>query len=261
MHLGQKKLGLVWPKKRRDLLFLLLMGALTYCYSPLLQITGLSYSNVRENALIVAIEPILTVFLAYLLFRERVEFFEFIGLLLALVGFNLLSGFSLETRAFHLSEHFTGNLLILFSLLGEASFTVFGSQLARRYRPSAIFGTSLLLGWVFLTLSMCFLEKSVLQFSYWSSFLGQFSWKSLCALLWLGPLGTAGGYLYALQALSQASVVSVTLLLFVQPIGGVLLGSIFYKEQLNSEQLWGSFLIGVALLFSVVVRLKKRPND
>ena len=261
MHLKHKKSMFLWPKPKRDLFFLILMGALTYCYSPLLQITGLSYSKVSENALIVAIEPILTVFLAYLLFRERVESFEVLGFVLAMIGFGLLSGLSSEMLSFGVSGHLFGNFLILFSLLGEASFSVLGSQLARRYSPLSLFGTSLFLGIAFLTLSLGLFEKGVFQGSFWGSLLHQFSWRSFFALMWLGPFGTAGGYLYALQALSRASVVSVTLLLFVQPIGGVFLGAVFFQEKLNSDQLWGSAMIGLALLFSVVMRLKKRPND
>jgi len=252
---GKSKV-LFLPSSKKDLFFMILMGALTYCYSPLLQVIGLKESRVSENSLIIAIEPILTVFLAFALFQERLKKSEILGLLLSVVGFALLSGLKDELQSQRVSAHFIGNILIFCSLLGEASFSVLGSQLARRYSPQAIFGTTLFLGLVFLTVSLALIEKEVYRFEYWISFLNRFSSRSFLALLWLGPLGTTGGYLYALRALSQVSVVSVTLLLFVQPLVGVLLGHLFYRESLSEVQVLGSFLMMLSLTLSIGVGFK-----
>ena len=252
---------LFFPKQTKERLWIVLMGLLTYCYSPLLQITGLKASQVSENALMIAIEPILTVVLALVLFQEKVKFLEFIGLMLSLLGFVLLSDLIHEMQTQSFSPHLMGNVLILCSLLGEASFSVFGSQLSRKYSSVVIFGTSLALGLGFLTVYLSWMEKEVFQVFYWSALFEKFSVRSFIALLWLGPLGTAGGYLYALKALSQASVSSVALLLFVQPLVGALLGSIFYGERFSEAQWMGGCLMILSLGLSVGVSLENRASE
>jgi drug/metabolite transporter (DMT)-like permease len=67
--------------------------------------------------------------------------------------------------------------------------------------------------------------------------------KSALALLWLGPLGTTAAYLFWIYVLARASVSSMTLTLFVQPVMGAFFGYLFLKEQLTALQLSGGALI------------------
>src|SRR4051812_42701147 len=57
--------GRVW-------LNLALAGLLSFCAGPVLQFSGLKISRALDNALIIAIEPLITVLMAWVLLGERI---------------------------------------------------------------------------------------------------------------------------------------------------------------------------------------------
>ena len=54
----------------RDIAFIAVLGLLAFCFSPLLQLTGLHDSRATDNALIIAMEPLITVGAAWLFLRQ-----------------------------------------------------------------------------------------------------------------------------------------------------------------------------------------------
>lgn len=217
---------------RRDWLLISAMSFFTFCYSPLLQMLGLSFSRATDNALIIAIEPLMTVFLAWILLRERLFSQQIFAFLISIVGFFLLSGTS--------PQQATGNILILISLLGEASYSIFGKKLMVRFSPVSIFGTILTLGFFILTLFV-FVLTGPPPFQI-------FTLNHLWMSLYLGALGTTASYLYWMIALREAPVASLAITLFIQPVFGALWGLLFLNEHLNWIQNFGAFLILIAIL-------------
>jgi drug/metabolite transporter (DMT)-like permease len=84
------------------------------------------------------------------------------------------------------------------------------------------------------------------------------TWKSLFALLWMGPIGTAGAYLYFMYALVDLPVMSVTLFLFLQPLAGSIWGYFLLGDRLTPLQNFGSSLILMAVVLPNALQLKKR---
>lgn len=228
----------------RDLLWLLLLAFLTFCYSPLLQITGLAASRAVDNALIVAMEPLMTVFLAAIVLREQLRWDQSLAFAVSLIGFFLLSGMSWERLLTSWDGHLLGNFVILLSLLGEASYSVLGRKLLGRYQAHSIFGSALLFGVGFLTLAL-FLQSGLPSFDpradHWNA-------RTLLGALWLGPLGTTATYLYWMIALTRAPVASLALTLFIQPVMGAVWGVLFLDERLNALQAVGGSLILAAVV-------------
>jgi len=241
------------PKNFSDGLQVMTLGLATFCFSPLMQISGLSHSLATENSVIVAIEPLLTALFAWLLLREKVTLVDLVGFTLALLGFSFLTRLSFSQMIMG-QGHFSGNLLILFSLIGEAVYTVLGKKLTIRHPPFAIFGTALAVGVLFLALGLSFFESP----SQLVVFQG-LSWRALGAIFWLGPLGTTVGYLFVMLILSEVSILALALLLFMQPLAGALWGYLFLGDQLSPIQNFGGGLILLAVLLPNAMRLKKRP--
>jgi probable blue pigment (indigoidine) exporter len=209
-----------------------------------------------ENAIIVAMEPLMTAFMACVLLRENLSSSDLSAFSLALIGFSFLAGLTPQVFSTGMSDHLLGNLLILVSLTGEASYTVLARRLTAVYAPLGIFGSALLTGVFSLTLSI----------SMWKGFFAlfpeihHFTWKTLLALILLGPIGTAGAYLYLMYVLVDLPVMSVTLFLFLQPLAGALWGYLFLGDKLSVIQLLGGGLILGAVLLPNWVRLKKRST-
>ena len=110
----------VGQHRKEDWAILTLLGCTAFCFSPLLQMTGLATSQATESALIVAMEPLIAVLLARVFLREKVNAKTWFAFGVALTGFVLLSDWSAFGDAHIEASRFMGNLLLLLSLLGEA---------------------------------------------------------------------------------------------------------------------------------------------
>ncbi len=242
--------SLVGPS-RRDSALLILLGFLTFCFSPLAQLNGLHLSNASSNALIVAFEPLMTVAFAVLFLRERLRSNQKAALALALMGFLLVSrlgdlgateGSAAPSRGVVLAA--LGNALIFFSLTGEASYSVLGKALMLRLGAVRVFGAVLAIGTLFLALALA-LGLDVAppaQAQEWG-------WKAIFGILWMGPIGTAIPYFYWMRVLEVVPVSTMALTVFLQPLFGVLWGMLFLGEALSISQILGGSLIALAVLW------------
>jgi drug/metabolite transporter (DMT)-like permease len=238
------------PRSARDTFLVVCVGFMAFCFAPLLQMTGLQSSRATDNALIVAMEPLMTVLFARIFLSERLTRAHFVAFGLALSGFVLLSGGGVAalSSAGHGSSSWFGNFLMLASLIGEATYSVLSLKLLDKYLPLGIFGSALAAGVGILTLSTCIIEgPSVFLLA------SHLSWKGVLGLLWLGPLGTAFAYFYWMSVLREASVASIALTLFIQPVLGAVWGFVFLSENLTGLQALGGLAIILGLMTQSVV--------
>lgn len=240
------------PSSAKDLGIATLLGFFTFCYSGVLQFVGLNDSRATDNSLIIAIEPLVLVFLAWLILRERVSAMHGVSFALSILGFCLLTGLTPSRLQSGLDSHLIGNLVLLVSLVGEGMFSVLGLKLIGRYPASAVFGTSLLVGVALLT---------VATFVYAGPPpLEAITLKSAFGLFWLGCLGTMGAYLFWMILLVDAPVASLAITLFIQPVAGALWGILFLDERLNGMQALGGCLILAAVYLSTRFKAARRST-
>jgi drug/metabolite transporter (DMT)-like permease len=219
--------------------YALAMGLFTFFGSAVLQYRGLSLSTASANALIVAIEPLSAVLLAWLLLRERLGWIQGAAIALALFGFFLLSNLEPGHLRASLALFNLGNLFLLAAMPMEAIYSIISRKLAGRVDAIQLFVVAIAFG--FLLLTLYGIVSSSLPPKLPSNGL---SWV---ALLWLGPLGTALTYIFWTFALEDASVAAVSITLFLQPILGALFGTVFLGEWLAGWQIVGALLILGAL--------------
>lgn len=231
------------PKGKGDWILLFILGITTFCFSPLMQMIGLSTTRATDNALIIAMEPLITVILAWIFLKEGITFLHGIAFAVALAGFALLTGITPGQLTQGWDGHYTGNLILLLSLCGEGAYSILGRKLMVRYPPTAVFGSALAVGIGFLTLGLL-----LLCIHSPNTMAGHFTWRSALGLLWLGPLGSSMAYLYWMVALSKAPVASLALTLFIQPVFGSIWGYVFLGERLTAVQSWGGAFIILAIL-------------
>ena len=79
------------PRSWNQRSHIFILGFMAFCFAPLIQNLGLAKSLASENALIVAMEPVITVFMAWLILRERMVRADFIAFGFAILGFILLT--------------------------------------------------------------------------------------------------------------------------------------------------------------------------
>lgn len=241
------------PRVTRDLLLLLGVGGSAFCFAPLVGLAGLHRTGAIDNALLIAMEPLVTVLLAILFLGERLSRAQFFSFTLALLGFGFLSGLAFTRPSQWFGEpSIVGNLILVVSLAGEAGYSIFARRLAGRFPMTQVFGSALILG--FGALSLAVLSSSSLPAV--DSLLGMSS-REWLAVLWLGPFGSTLTYLYWLVAIERTAVSSAALTLFVQPIVGALLGALVLGESMTVAKWLG----GGMILFAVGLLTPRRQNS
>jgi len=237
--LNRKKLHLT----RRDLPQLLLLSLAGFVINKLLEYGGLALTTATDVALLVSSETLFTVFLSWLLLRERVRPARVAAMLLGLAGV-----YCIVERSFIPNIpsgggvwRIIGDLLVVLGLIFEAFYTVRGKALLVKHSPllvisAAIVGSTLfwlpLAGW------------EVVAFGWHPLSLGD--WVSLS---WMALVVTVFGYLAWFQGLAKVDGSAAASTLFVQPLLGTLLAVLFLHEQLTSITIVGGILIVLSVFF------------
>jgi drug/metabolite transporter (DMT)-like permease len=232
------------PRAASDWGWLAALGLSPFCVSTLLTMTGLAGSRATDGALIIAMEPLVTLLVAWAVLSERPRGHHALSLAIALLGFCLLSGLSPARVMGGLDPHLAGNLLILIGLIGEGGYSVFSRKLLTRYDALPLFGSALVIG--FLGLSAVTIPIEGL------APLSHLTWRSGLGSLYIGFLGTTATYLFWMIALTRASIASLVPSLFVQPVAGAIWGALFLDERLSALQFFGGALILLAISIPVI---------
>lgn len=242
-----------WPRTVRLKLLVLATGILPFFCAPLLTLNGLAGTQASEAALIVALEPLWSVVLAWLILKEKISPVQRFAFFIATFGFLLLSlgGVSEGSGASLWREHLFFNFLLLLAQAAEAGYSIAGKPALKKIPPGALFTMALLSSWTLLTLWVVATTgvREVLMAQNWH--LPEFA-----SALWLGALGSTLGYLVWAFALGQVPVAALAMTLFIQPIGGALLGVLGLGDHFTLQQGFGALLIllGIALPLRRVVR-------
>lgn len=243
---------LVHPRTPTELIMVLLLGLAPFAVSPILQLSGLASTQSIDNALIIAMEPMMTVLLGWVVLREGLNRSQWLSFAVAIFGFLLLARFDFRSFENLGNAHFLGSLMMLLALWGEAIYSVFGRILTRKYEPLPLFGTAIWVGFTALTL-FALSREGMPNFS-------EAKWEAGLALLWLGPLGTCLSYILWIREARHAPVATLAVTLFIQPVLGAIIGAVFRDEKLIAIQWWGAALIltGVAIQARVEIHAQKK---
>lgn len=191
-------------------------------------------------------------FAALVLPAERITVNAVIGIAIGLVGVAIVVGFDPSSLA--------GNeLLAEIALIGAAASYAIGGVYARRnvhgLRPMipALFQVGFAL--VMMTIPALLLERP------WE---GGITADALFAVVWLGLLGSGAAYLIFFRLLGHWGATRTSLVAYLLPIWGIVLGALVLQEAIDPRLIAGTVLViaGIALvnLRSGTLRLPGRGS-
>jgi drug/metabolite transporter (DMT)-like permease len=226
---------------RRDLLLIVLLGGLSFALAPILQITGLQYTQAVDVSILISFEPLITVLVAAIALREHPSRRTIITLAIATAGLMILSGASMSGEAGSRSLRLLGNLLFLFALVFEGAVSVSGRALTVRYRPDHLIGAMMIAGFIAATL----INAPVIA----ATDFGSITWRGWSAVLFLGLGCSIFTYVAWFRVLKDVPVNRVALSLYIQPVAGTLLGILLLGETVDASTLVGAFVICASLIW------------
>jgi drug/metabolite transporter (DMT)-like permease len=227
---------------------LALLSAMFF-YTNVVAYVGTALTTAGRAAVFFYTQPLFLAFLApYLLPGDRITVRKVCGLSLAFCGLVALFFAKLGGG---MTSTLLGDVLVLSGALMTAFSSIVTKRTAGRIHPVALICWQSLVSWPFLALLSWELEAG-------RPFV--FSGRAIAAILYLGLLSAAFGFVAFAWLIQRNAATRVTALTFLSPVFGVAYSWLFLGEVLTPVQLLGvaAVCLGVYVVNSSAV-LRPRP--
>jgi drug/metabolite transporter (DMT)-like permease len=224
-----------WPDKK-DWAYFALLGFLGITFHQWLQSTGLVTSQATTTGWIVASMPIFIAVLGWLVLKEKLSWFQGIGIFVAALGvLVVITHGHLETLV---SGKFgtRGDFLILLSAPNWAIFTILSRKGLKTYPAGLMMFYVMAFGWLFSS----------------GLFLAGHGWVSIpllkldgwLAVLFLGVFCSGIAYIFWYDALKVLPVAQVGTFLYIEPVVTVIVSALL----LTTDKITVASLLGGAII-------------
>ncbi len=201
------------------------------------------YSSVA--AILDATVPLFTIFIAHYLLRDdKITLMKILGLLLGFAGVIVLLSKDFGASA---STVF-GQIAVILASIFYAGSAVYVRKTTQEM-PSILRSAGPLLSATVVMWIAAFFTESPVKIPQF-----EITW---IALLFLGILGSGLAFLMAFYLIHEIGPTRTTMVTYIFPLGGVILGVIFLHEQITWQLIIGGFLI----LASLIVVNKSPANN
>jgi len=232
-----------------DLPGLALVGAIGITLQQLLQVSGQVTADAGVAAFLAATAPAFTVLLAAACLRERLHWWQLIGVGLASLG-GMAVAIGGDLNALDGEQGWRtlpGNLLILLSAVVWAVFIILSKGLVR-HRPTTLVTTGMFLFGTLFTLPLFWFEKGWLELSHLTS-------DGWWAMFYVTVLSTAMAYLLNSHALKIISASRVAVIQNLEPLIAVVAATLILDESMSWVMVGG----GAAILAGVFLAERPAP--
>lgn len=235
--------------KRKDLPFLILLGAILFSVFPLTFNASLRLTEASRGALMLATMPLWSAWLARAARREYLTLSQIAGIFLTLTGVLIVlaeRGLTWTGSGWAL----VGDGLMLLTALCGATYGVLAQRVLVRYSALTVTTYAMVLG-TFILFPAAFVEGL-------PQALARIDGVVLALILFLGIFGGALGYLLWTSALTRLTPTQVAVYVNLNPMVATVLGAVLLAERLT-----GVFCVGfVAVLSGVfLVSLPRRVQQ
>lgn len=198
---------------------------------------GITKSLASNAAVLCLLIPVFTAVLASFMLRERITVLRISCLLVGLGGVFLMSMEDLKQSSFLQAKHLVGNLLILAGCLGSSFYNVYCKGLLQRFHEIEILVFSYLAASVASVPLLIWVEP--LQFSR----LAALDWTGWTALAFLAIFMFGVSMVLFFYVLQHLPVTVASTSLYLIPVFGILLATVFLHEHLTASALAGAAIV------------------
>lgn len=239
-----------WTRGER--LRVLALGTLAFALPMWLGIVGVELASAANASILILLEPVTIVAIAWLVLRERVGPLKVLGLVLGLTGALaiVLEGASLS--GLWAGEAFLGNLVLALHGCLWGCYTPIALPLCRRHDSFDICLRATLVSLLVLG------PAALLEAGGWSG--GAALAPALAWTVGIGLFVSFGSTVLWLMALRHLPAASVAGFIFLQPLCGVLVGIALLGERLSPASVLGGALIVAGVTLDVLRTGRRIPE-
>ena len=236
--------------ERKDIFRLAICGVFGVAINQLLFFEGLNLTTPINAAIVMTTNPILVIFLSFLIIKEPITFNKSAGILLGLVGASILilKGGSIDFS----SNYQIGNLFVFINAVSYGLYLVIVKPMMEKYNPITVmfyvFGFGLLYVIPFGFSNLADVKWAIIPSNiYW-----EIAFVVVCT--------TFIAYLLNSSALKQLSPSTVSIYIYLQPILATLFAIFWGSDSLDRQKIIAAILIFLGVYLVSVRPLKDRKE-
>lgn len=238
---------------RSELLRVAALGSLAFALPMWLGIVGVRLASASNASILILLEPVTIVAIAWLMLGERIGLLKLASLVLGLLGALAIVLEGAPLGDLLAGEHFAGNALLALHGILWGCYTPLAKPLSQRHDPLDV---CLRVTLVSLLVLFPLVLAEAPQWHAGPELAPALAWSAMLGLF----VSFAGTALW-LAALRHIPATNVAGFVFLQPLAGVLVGVGWMGERLSASVLVGSALIvsGVGLDVVLTAACRNRP--
>ncbi|KAA0948555.1 DMT family transporter [Sporosarcina sp. ANT_H38] len=218
--------------KRSTLIKGTILGLFLYI-AFVLQTVGLQYTTPSKNAFLTAVNVVIVPFIGFLLYKRKIDMFELVGAVTALVGVAVLS---LQLS----SEINIGDLLTLGCAVGFAFHIFYTAKFVKDEDPVLITIVQLVIAAVMAWIVVLFRGETTFTVES----------EGLLPLVYLGVFSTTIAYLMQTVAQKFITETKAAIILSTEAFWGTAFSVMILSEVMTTKMIIGAILILVAIIIS-----------
>ena len=198
-----------------------------------LQTVGLQHTTPSKNAFLTAVNVVIVPIIAYLLYKRKIDRFEMVGSVIAIVGIGLLSLQSSMTLNF-------GDVLSLACAVAFAFDIFYTNLFIKEEDPISVTIVQ------FITASLLSVVVVLIKGDIPTSLESE----GIYSILYLAVFSTTIAYLFQNKAHKYTTASKAAIILSTESFFGMLFSVLFLHEVLTARMVTGAVLIMVAILIA-----------
>lgn len=228
---------------RPMLLHLLAVGVVGYGISIGAQFIGTDLSTAVNGAIVTSATPAFVILFAVLILKERLTLQNIVAIVLASIGVIVILDLA---QASFSSDRFLGNLFLGIAAITWGLYSVLIRYVSRKYPQLDTLTITLM---TFVGGMLLVVPASIIELTQRS--IGTIDGAVIVGVLYLGLIAMAAAMWLWNRAFAILNASAASLLFFVQPISGVLLGMLFLQQN-PTPNIWiGGLLIAAGVMLSI----------
>lgn len=215
---------------------------------------GVQHSLASNASVLTLTIPVLTALMAVILLGERMTTVRWLSFGLAICGVLIVSDIDWRSVEIFKGSYLLGNLLIFASCLGSAFYNTYSKKLLETFNPVELLVYSFLVTDLELLVLMLILEPpSAPQLLS----LGLSVWASL---LTIAIFSLSVSMLLFFWVIDKIDVTQASLSIYLLPVFGVLLSTVFLREKITTQLILGGLLVLTGTFLVTVYEERKRTR-